>query len=174
MPEDKPLSNPSLDYHRRANHRVDACMGFCGRPKGEYFTWSSVPQVPFRAQGLLVWGATNETALHEILVGRERQLIVSTGPFPARFFEAGITFAEFQVLLDPESRAALQLVDDDWSPLAARPRETAKDFFAWMSKQPLISPHQRKPFSTCSPGVSLSLTLSGPIEALALWGDALR
>jgi hypothetical protein len=166
------------EYHpppRRSIHQASACMGFAGRPKGERFTWDTVLQVPFRALGMLVWGVTNDTLVHDILVGHTSQLAVSGVGFPARFFEAGLSFSELTRLFSDEDEAtamarAYELPSQAESASEAR----CRDFFEWMKKYPHVEEHQRIEIDTCSPGQGFSITISGPIEALAVWGNALR
>ncbi len=166
------MTNPSLDYYRSQRFQ-SACMGFAGRPEGECFTWKQQLQVPFRALGILVWGVTNDTLIHEIMVGCTSQLRVSGAGFPARFFEAGFSFAELTDLFsNPEAviplTRALQLASQV-SQLVPH-----QDWFTWLKKHPQVAAHQRIELGTCNPGVSLSVTCSGPIGALAIWGNALR
>ena len=169
--------DPSSEYprQRRLYQQVSACMGFAGRPEGEQFTWETQLQVPFRALGLLVWGVTNDTLVHQVLVGHTKQLQVSGAGFPARFFEAGFSFAELTALFSDEAEAeAMQRAFELPAEAHASKSSRYRDWFAWMKEHPLVEAHQRIVVDTCNPGVNLSITCSGPIEALCIWGNAIR
>ena len=159
--------SPQLGYY--ATHRVvPACMGFCGRPAGDRFEWAIQGQFEFRIEGLICWGVTNASAIHAIRIGNSEQLVLSDeSGFPARFFEAGMSLADFGRLLEPSASVP--------SDLGEGKTIVSASFLAWMKTKPEFKPHQLMSFpDVLSPGVFLSITCSGPIEALAFWGAAIR
>lgn len=90
------LSFPGQDLLRNAPHSLH----------------STYLNRPFLPLGLLFWGATDETFVTGVRVGNQRDLDASSvgTRIPARYFEAGKTFAELSALADVgELQGAVEL-----------------------------------------------------------------
>jgi len=109
----------------------------------------AVPQSLFRADGLWLWGTDETTLVHDIKAGNQCCLAISTTPLPGLYFEAGLSFAEFEQLL-----------------------ETRRE--GWMHERlralPPMKTHQKVRMLTVEIGNSLSLHVSGPLTHAVMWG----
>jgi hypothetical protein len=97
-------------------------------------------QMVFKPMGLLVWGATDETSIREIIVGNSGEVTADWEPIPARFFETGRTFEEITALAEA-GELALSL-----------PQRQVLNIM------------------TGYPGVSVRLALTGPFARFCVWG----
>jgi hypothetical protein len=124
--------------------------------------WTAAPMFTFKPMGLLLWGCRNETLLQGLMVGNELSMVCSGDPVPGRFFESGRSFEDFTRLLVAPS----PLIDDD---------EADCWFQGWLERQPIEVP-ERQIFeiATCLPGTHLNVNVTGPVDALAVWGVCQR
>lgn len=98
----------------------------------------------YRVEGLILMGTTVETMIHSFSIGGEDQLAGS--PLPAAFYESGGDFNE-----------VMQLAESGMSSCV------------WPNKKLL--------FPTCktaSPGMDITIVLSGPIDHAAVWGTMIQ
>lgn len=109
------------------------------------------PQSLFRAEGLWLWGATEDTLLHNVKVGNQPCCSISTAPLPGLFFEAGMSFADFEQLL-ASPRA-------EWTQLR-------------LAQLPEVPQHQKIRMLTAEVGNSMTLDVSGPLTHAVAWGSA--
>jgi len=107
------------------------------------------PQALFRGEGLWLWGVDDTTLVHEMRIGTQSCYEVSGAPMPGRFFEANLSFADFERLLDPPK--------DGWQMRRLR-------------ALPPIPKRQRIRMNTAEIGNSLVLDVEGPITHAVLWG----
>lgn len=138
---------------------------------GEFKTSSTCPQLIFRGRGLIVWGATKDTTIHRLIVGREPQFIVGAGGIPGRFFETGLSFADFLTLARslPEQLRKTDTHERFFKPPAL---EEIKEWLVWsMLAHPPVLDCQRMVLSTCELGQLITLEYSGPLENAVVWGD---
>lgn len=107
------------------------------------------PQLLFRGEGLWLWGSDETTLIHNIKVGNQNCFSISHVAFPGFFFEAGLSFEEFEKLLEP--------VPGGWT------HERLKAV-------PPAKPHQRIRMLTAEIGNNLVLDVEGPITHAVMWG----
>lgn len=108
------------------------------------------PQAIFRGEGLWLWGADSTTLIHNIKTGNQTCFTISAVPVPGLFFEAGLSFEDFERLLE-KPRA-------EWS------HERLREL-------PLACPHQRVRMLAAEVGNSLVLDVEGPLTHAVAWGD---
>lgn len=62
----------------------------------EYISQTFIGQVmrPFRARGLVIWGAPEHAVIHQCLAGTNLQIVASWPPVPAAFFAMARTYEE--------------------------------------------------------------------------------
>lgn len=101
---------------------------------------SETAQRPFLPLGLFVWGATADTLVERVLIGRQHEASLTQHPIPARFFETGRSMAELQALAD-----AGELV------LSVEQRRVIE-------------------MEVAEVGNNISLAVRGPFEDVCLWG----
>lgn len=160
---------PLERYRHLYDRTAPYCMGFRNlhSPLHEV-TWVAQPVVPFRVEGLLLWGATRDSWITNIQVRHTRQLIASSDPIPALFFATGLSFLE---LLS-------QVVDDDGKLLPLRASSTVFEppmfFHGWLKKNPKVDPRQIAQLDTLSLGDQLTIQTKGPLYQLVVWGKGLR
>lgn len=114
--------------------------------------WKAYPQRIFRGDGLWLWGADETTRIHDVRVGSKSMLGMSDSPLPALFFEAGMSFAEFEALL-------------------ATPRESWKH--EALKRLPVVPAHQKLRMNTAELGMHLLLDVEGPLLHAVLWGRSI-
>jgi hypothetical protein len=154
-----------MEPQRRPEYRCERyCLGF-QRPAVTY-DWEARPDLPFRAEGLLIWGATDQTMITNCQVGNVRHLLASAAPIPAKFFEAGLSFNDFAALMVDESGKTLP-PPVSYPNAMNRPGEFFQRF---LRSHPEVKPHQLMDFRVIHLGIVFRLTILGPIQALALWG----
>lgn len=102
--------------------------------------WTADPQDLFRPMGLQVWGATNVTLINDIRIGQFTEGTVNAGSIPAKFFEAGHSFAELENLAE---QGKLDLV---------------------------MPQRQRLKMRTAEVGHRITVVTQGPFESFAMWG----
>lgn len=107
------------------------------------------PQALFRGEGLWIWGATPRTLIHDIKTGTQSCFSLSTVAIPGLFFEAGMSFEEFQQLLEKSPEA--------WT------HERLREL-------PPIRGHQHIRMLTAEIGNTVSLDVEGPITHAVAWG----
>lgn len=112
-------------------------------------TLMAYPQCLFRGEGLWLWGVDDSTLVHNIKVGNQTCYEVSGTPLPGRFFEANLTFEQFEKLLDPP--------EGGWQ--MQRLREL-----------PPIPGRQRVRMRTAEIGNNIVLDVEGPITHAVMWG----
>ena len=112
------------------------------------------PQMLFKPQGLWLWGATGETLIYEFKVGNQSCFKLSHVPLPGLFFEAGMSFEEFEKTLLEDPR-------DGWT--------------HWLLKDlPAAAEHQRISAVTAEVGNTITLDVSGPLTHAVLWGQSVE
>lgn len=52
------------------------------------------PQHPFRARGLIIWGAPDGSMVDQCLAGTDLQIVCSAEPAPAAFFSMALTYEQ--------------------------------------------------------------------------------
>lgn len=109
------------------------------------------PQAIFRPEGLWLWGTESSTRLYDIKVGNQTGYSISHVALPGLYFQAGLSFAEFEALLE---KAPV-----DWS--HARLREL-----------PVIPEHQRIRLNTAEVGNTIVLDVEGPLTHAVMWGKS--
>ena len=130
------------------------CIGFRQTMvEGESRTFTAHPSLPFKIRGLMVWGATNQSKLTCFQIGSELCLQCSADPIPLRFFETGLSFRDFELLLDLED-------DSDISTF----------FQCKLKDNPRVSRRQLFDLPPAHAALSIKLSTIGPIEALVMWG----
>lgn len=134
---------------------------------GAFRTVKAHPQFLFRPQGLITWGASNETLIHRLFIGGKPVFILTPDGIPARFFESGVSFAEFLKLGELPAHNRPRAVADRF---AANPIEREINEWLVLSRRPVTAPHQRLDVSTCEVGDAIELEWSGPLEQAVLWG----
>ena len=119
----------------------------------EHRAWIAQPSIPYRAQGLLIWGADTTSLIHRFQYGAIEALRASTEPIPALTFACGYSFEEFA-----------KLVEDDTASVVSIYREgilkTIPRHFPWHQIHGL----------TLAYGETWSFETSGPIAAVVSWG----
>ena len=108
------------------------------------------PQALFRGEGLWLWGADESTLIHNIKVGNQTCFnVASNTPIPGLFFEAGLSWEDFEKLIEP--------IAGGWT------HERLKAL-------PPVKPHRRIRMLTAEIGNSLTLDVEGPITHAVMWG----
>lgn len=111
--------------------------------------WRVYPQGIFRGDGLWLWGSDETTRIHRVMVGSRSCLELSDHPIPGLFFEAGMSFGQFEELL-------------------VTPRESWK--YERLKRLPVVPPHQRILMRTVEIGMHILLDVEGPLEHAVVWG----
>ncbi len=139
-------------YGGRFGERVTPYfLGFEKRPTAvDRFEWTATPVIPFRIDGLLVWGVDATTLIHRFQVGADLCIGASRVPVPALIFSAGYDLQTFEALLRDQMRPAIYCGE-----LIELPRH--------MKFQKAIE-------RTLSPATSVTIEISGPIGTLVMWG----
>lgn len=115
-------------------------------------TLLAYPQSIFKGQGLWLWGATPETLVHNIKAGNRTSFSVSHAPIPGLYFEAGLSFADFEAMLD---------------------RPWSDGDHQRLSELPPVPSHQRITLATVEVGNSLVLDVEGPLTHAVMWGKTI-
>lgn len=123
------------------------------RASRERRNFVTTPQTLFRGEGLWLWGADETTLVHHIQSGMQNCFKVSDVPLPGLYFEAGLSFAEFERLLEK--------APNGWR------HERLKAL-------PPIREHQRIRMLATEIGNSLTLDISGPLTHAVMWGKTIR
>lgn len=110
---------------------------------------SAQPQSIFRGEGLWLWGADETTLLHDIKAGTQTCFLINRAPLPGLFFEAGLSWEEFEKLVEP--------IAGGWTHERLR-------------ALPPVKPHQRIRMNTVEIGNNLVLDVEGPITHAVMWG----
>lgn len=118
----------------------------------ERTTWTAYPAIPFRADGLLIWGADETTLIHRFQYGAVEALRASGEPIPALTFAAGISFEQFAECVQEQT---LQLENHSEGILTRVPTH-----FAW----------QQISGRMLDLGIPWTFETSGPIAAVVSWG----
>lgn len=138
-----------------------ASIGFAnGKPSHEgRHTWYSRPDLPFKPLGMMVWGATALTRIHNIMIGNRRQHIISRETCPARLFAAplGFIFADFVKLMENKPTDGTFL--EHWH-----------YFHTLMTDFPKGSEPHLVGLDTAQLGVMITIEYVGPMTDLAMWG----
>lgn len=111
------------------------------------------PQAIFRGEGLWLWGADETTLIHNIKTGNQNCFSLSHVAIPGLYFEAGLSFEEFEELLEKAPA--------EWS------HERLK-------KLPPLAAHQRVRMLTAEVGNSLVLDVEGPLTHAVVWGKTVQ
>lgn len=146
-----PLVELQREWARRHEPFASAVSFKCSDEPGSTRRrdWLVFPQNLFRGDGLWLWGADATTRIHAIKCGNQNCFLLNHGGIPGLYFEAGMSFTDFeQLLATPQS---------NWS--HARLREL-----------PLIPAHQRIRMNTAEIGNSLLLDVEGPLTHAVMWG----
>lgn len=115
--------------------------------------WIVFPHNLFRGEGLWLWGADATTRIHAIQCGNQNCFLQNYGGMPGLYFEAGLSFAEFEQLLEtPRER---------WT-------------HARLRALPPIADHQRIRMATAEIGNSLRLDVEGPLTHAVMWGKTVN
>lgn len=107
----------------------------------------------FRPRGLWVWGADESTLIHRLQVGNQLCFNVGAVALPALFFEAGLSFDDFNALVDSAPIEGSTLHE--------------------LRKKLHVSPHQLMSAPTCEVGNTLLLDVEGPLDHAVLWGHTI-
>lgn len=111
------------------------------------------PQTLFRPEGLWLWGADETTIVHDMKVGNLTGFTISHVPLPGLFFQAGLSFKEFEALLESPP--------ENWS--HARLRE-----------RPDIPSHQKIRLNVAEIGNNIVLDVEGPLTHAVMWGKSVH
>ena len=135
------------------DRRVPAAVSFrLGLEGVERRSLPAAPQALFRPDGLWVWGATPETMIYNIKIGGQTQFLISSAPIPALFFEAGMSFADFNSLLGKDDGTDLRV----------------------MASLPQSNPHQKIDCFTVEIGNQIEIDVQGPLTHVVMWGLTIR
>lgn len=154
------FKNQSL-INRNLTQKVKPyCLGFhkdnLKYPDHHIMHWQASPQIPYRPQGLLVWGANADTRITQCHIGNVECLKAGDDPIPALLFAAGYSFADFIKLkespTDPENENIICNI---------------------LREIPPHFPFQECIDTTLSPGMQITIGLTGPLLTLVTWGTAL-
>lgn len=111
------------------------------------------PQAIIRGRGLWLWGCDETTLIHDIESGNQTCVANSYTAIPGLFFEGGMPFDEFEMLLE--------------TPRVEWRHERLK-------KVPFVPVHQRIRMLTTEIGNSISIYVEGPLTHAVVWGDTVR
>lgn len=84
-----------LDYRRHVEGKLWKCILPFDWIGGQ---WLAVPQVPFRARGLMIWGAPAGSVV-DVYIGTELQAVAAWGGIPAKWFAFGDSFEQLGKLI---------------------------------------------------------------------------
>ena len=118
-------------------------------PSHERRLLMAYPQTLFRPEGLWLWGADETTIVHDMKVGNLTGYKLSHVPLPGLFFQAGLSFKDFEALLEDPP--------ENWS--HARLRE-----------RPAIPSHQKIRMNVAEIGNNIVLDVEGPLTHAVMWG----
>lgn len=107
------------------------------------------PQAIFKPTGLWLWGCDPSTLVHNMKVGNITGYLLSHVSVPGLYFEAGLSFADFEKLLD--------------SPTATWSHEKLREL-------PPLEDHQKICLDTAEVGNNIVLDVEGPITHAVMWG----
>lgn len=141
-------------------------LGFrnMGMEVGSVKTWFSRPALDYRIDGLLVWGASNETFFRSCTVGNVEALRLSEAPIPATFFRAEYPLSEFQNWIDKEQSV--------FQARSAEDRLRSEYCYGKLERVPLHYRFQRAIQRSMSHAEQISFAIEGPIDALMTFGVA--
>lgn len=129
------------------------CLGFHLNEVNDCMNWAATPDLPFRCLGLMVWGATNDSRLSEFVIGNQICINCGPDPIPLRFFETGLAFDDFRVMMKME-------IDSE-----------IKTFFRHrLEKLPEVKRRQVFDLPTCNITEQITLKITGPVQTLVVWG----
>lgn len=137
------------------------CLGFTAVPpetrvtSETRVTWTATPHLPFRTRGLMVWGAANDSMLLQFTLGNVQYINGGMDPIPLRFFDAGMSFRDFELLIDAD--------------IDAEPRWY---FEGTLKDNPKVHRRQLFDLPTVTIPECITVRTSGPIDTLVLWGLA--
>jgi hypothetical protein len=127
------------------------------------------PMIPFRVQGLLIWGATKDTWITRCQVRNTIQIQASMDPLPALFFASALSFAEIT--------SRLRDAEGEPSPYRTRTGSPTKSVLeptdyleGWLSEHPDAAEHQLLQLHTLGTGDQVLIELDGPFHQLVFWG----
>lgn len=112
-------------------------------------TLMAYPQAVFKPTGLWLWGCDATTLIHNMKVGNITGYSISHVALPGLYFEAGLSFAEFEKLLD--------------SPTAEWSHERLRAL-------PPFKEHQIIRLNTAEVGNNIVLDVEGPLMHAVMWG----
>lgn len=131
-----------------------SAITFCCTPETGRRHVEAKPQAIFRGEGLWLWGADETTKIHGIFVGCQNCFLLTLSPpIPGLYFEAGLSSADFNMLLT--------LPRADWQ------HERLREL-------PPLPPHQQLRLLTAEVGNNLYLDVEGPIRHAVMWGKTVR
>lgn len=107
------------------------------------------PQAIFRGDGLWLWGTDESTLVHNLKVGNQNCFALSSVAIPGLYFQAGMTFEDFEKLLESPR--------DEWTHERLR-------------RAPEVPKHQAIRMLTAEVGNSIVLDVSGPLTHAVVWG----
>ena len=104
-------------------------------------TYAETAHVPFLPKGLMIWGATADTLVHGIKVGNMSEVEMGGyAPIPGLYFAQGRSFEDIQRLAEA---GELELA---------------------------VEARQQLEMHEASPGVHISVAISGPHDRFIVWG----